>query len=257
MVQTDDIPECKPDPQIKWYCRIPAETDPDNVVLSQGDIIAEVPTYVPEVPVKITEDGKIIAEEVTYDAVIVVTQSCDLTKNKENQYEINDVVVCPIYPLNQFFNDTIEDYLPKINVVQQYQQSAKKPDVMKWIVEKAAPGKIKEFKENLVKCYLTNYYLLDKCNRGIFKDDYIIVDFRGAFTISINQLLEIVSKRAERIKLNSPYVEGLSQAYGIMYMRVAHPIAIDREQFPLEKPPSDVFKLPDEYLDMLRKEKII
>lgn len=243
------VPYCKPDSRINWYCRIKAKRRINSIVLNQGDIIEKVPKHV---PIKTIGEDRILSEARYYDAVIVLTQSCDFEKDEENHYKEIDVVVCPIAPLNRFFIDDIEKYMPKAKEVHKYLESTKKPNLPEW-VKNVSKENIKSFKKQLVKGHLTNYYLLDKCNWGIFKDDYIIVDFNGAFTVEIERLLKIISNSGERVRLQSPYNEGLSQSYGLKYMRVAQLIVIDKGKFENEKLPDSTLEIIDACFEGLKK----
>lgn len=189
--------------------------------------------------------------------MIVVTQSCDFKKDEEGRYKEIDVTVCPISPLKQFFINDIGKFLPKPEYVHKYLESTRKLDLHGWI-KRVIEEEIKNFNKRLVRGHLTNYYILDKCNWGIFNDDYIIVDFNGAFSIEIKQLLDIIRNSGERIRLQSPYNEGLSQAYGLKYMRVVQPMGIDKGKFEKEKISDiDLQKIVDGYIGDLKKANLV
>ncbi len=247
------MPYCKPDSRINWYGRVKAKRRLSSIVLNQGDIIENVPKYV---PIKTISEDKILSEAQNYAAVITITQPCDFEKDEENHYKKTDVVVCPISSLNKFFINDNEKFLPKTEEILKYLELTKKPNLPEW-TKNIFKENIKNFKKQLVRNHLTNYYLLDKCNWGIFENDYIIVDFNGAFTIEIERLLKIIQDSGERIRLQSPYNEGLSQAYGLKYMRVAQPIVIDKKKFETEMPSDAVLKISDNYLEDLKNANLI
>lgn len=213
-----------------WYGKIRAETNPENIVLSQGDILKNCPKYV---PVKRISSKRILSKALYYD-VIVLTQSCDLAKdNVKHTYDIDEVVVCPVTPLNKHLQANIFSFVP-VKVTPN-----KKGEVTPDMVMGSLLGNIKSFKSSLARGHYLKYYLLNKCEDVNF-DDYLIVNFNDTFTIDLSSLLKIACDNGERIRLESPYNEGLSQAFGLRYMRVAQPIVIDKETFPKEELASSV-----------------
>jgi hypothetical protein len=64
--------------------------------------------------------------------------------------------------------------------------------------------------------------LLNKENNlGI--NDYLVVDFRNVYGIHINNLKIIAKNLGDRVRLNPPYREHLSQAFARYFMRVGLP----------------------------------
>lgn len=133
-----------------------------------------------------------------YD-VIILTQSCDLANGK-----INLVQVCPIFTLSEFceINPAFKDY---------------------------------KSKENVRRGYLPGYHLLNKCE--FYKNDYLIVDFKSTYSISYNFVQEFKELQQERIRVNSPYKEHLSQSYARFYMRVGLPSDIPKFEKAKKKSP--------------------
>lgn len=212
------IPYYKPD--AGWYCKIHAEQDIAKIVLKQGDIITRCSKYIP-----IERQGNRILSNIEYYNVVILSQSYDLT-NKS----INDVTVCPINTINNFFNAHISEFLPKVGQIQPKDKARIEDDD----VINFALAKIITFKSDLMEGKIPYLFLLDKCKFGEF-NDYLIVDFRNVFEVNINILLRTACDNGERIRLLSPYNEGLSQAFGLFYMRAAQSKEIDNKKyFPIE-----------------------
>ncbi len=183
-----------------------------------------------------------------YYDVIVLSQSCDLVKDEiERTYKINDVVVCPVTALHKHIEANIFTYVPT------KMKPDKKGNVTPEMVKGTLLGNIINFKAGLARGHYFKYYLLNKCEDGYF-DDYVLVNLNDTFTIDIQSLSRIAYENGERIRLQSPYNEALSQAFGLRYMRVAQPIVIDKEKFPKEDIPSSVLNpltkgIPDNLFD--------
>jgi len=154
--------------------------------LEQGDLIPACPIIIP--PDQGPFENWKDFEIKTYD-VIIMTQSCDLHNRK-----IELVQVCPYFSLKEFCQDHDE-----------YNH--------------------RKMKENLRRGYSPSYHLLNKCN--ILNDsDFLVVDYRSTFSISFKFLEEYRNSIGNRIRINSPYKEHLSQAYARFYMRVGLPTDI-------------------------------
>lgn len=215
---------CKKDSEMDWFGSVPTEKNPDNVVSCQGDILRNCNNYT-----AITVEGKLKPLEVEYPyGVIILTQSCDLTKDKYNQYSIDNVVVCPVYPLAEYWKENIEDFVPS-----EIDPNVKDKDKEKWVYNKIKKN-MDTRKTELTRRMFIGHHILNKCEYGDYNNDYLVVDFRNAFTVDIRHLVEIASTNTDRIRLQSPYVEEMSQEFGIIFMRVALPITIDSKKFVVE-----------------------
>jgi hypothetical protein len=154
--------------------------------LSQGDLFNSCPVIVPSTPVEL---GLVSAEVIEYD-IVVMSQSCDLKYSK-----VNLVLVCPIWPLNEFAKDN------------DYYNSSKG-------------------KEALRRGYTPGYHLLNKCDIEGFETDYLVVDFRNVYGVPIESLARLATETGPRLCLQPPYREHLSQAFARFFMRVGLPVDI-------------------------------
>lgn len=166
-----------------WY-----EVVEGNEPLLQGDFINSCSIVVPPKPIKL---GKVPAEVIEYD-VVVMSQSCDLEQKK-----LELVLVCPIWPLNEFG-------------------------------EKNPYYKSRKGKEALRQGYSPGYHLLHSCKIDGFEKNYLVVDFRSVYSIPFDSLIDLVKRRGKRLRLLPPYREHLSQAFARFFMRVGLPIDIPR-----------------------------
>ena len=122
---------------------------------------------------------------------VILSQSCDLVNNK-----IDIVLVCPTITLVDFKNNLPES-----------EQSSRA---------------FKKHVENLKKGHLPGYHLLNK-EEDLGINGYLVVDFRNVYGIHINNLKTIAGNLGNRIRLNPPYREHLSQAFARYFMRVGLP----------------------------------
>ncbi len=151
--------------------------------LEQGDLLLNCPIVSP--PSKGKPEEWVDFSIDNYD-VTILTQSCDLANGK-----INLVQVCPFVSLSEFckLNPNFDNY---------------------------------KSKESIRRGYLPGYHLLNKCDfLGV--DDFLIVDFKSAFSLSFLFLEEFKKITKTRIRINSPYKEHLSQSYARFFMRVGLP----------------------------------
>jgi len=156
--------------------------------LLQGDFIQECPVIIP--PSEISDETKVHESRVISYNVIIMSQSCDLVQRK-----IDLVLVCPIWPLSEF---------------------EKKSEFFK-----SSKGK-----EALRKGNVPGYHLLNKCEIGGFKTDYLIVDFRAVYSVDCDFIFHLAKERGKRLRLLPPYREHLSQAFARFFMRVGLPVNI-------------------------------
>ena len=70
---------------------------------------------------------------------------------------------------------------------------------------------------------LPGYHMLNKCELVDFNTDFLIVDFRNVFGVSIELMLKLAKTQENRIRLMSPYRERLSQSFARFFMRVGLP----------------------------------
>jgi predicted dehydrogenase len=70
------------------------------------------------------------------------------------------------------------------------------------------------------------YHVLNRCELAGHELDFMLVDLRRIFTLSVAMVREVAAARSERIRLLPPYREHLSQAFGRFFMRVGLPVDI-------------------------------
>jgi hypothetical protein len=125
----------------------------------------------------------------TFD-IIVLSQTCDLRNDKVSQ-----VLVARTVPWPQFVeaNSTANPFV-----------------------------KSTEFRRKLVEGSLPSYVLLSR-----HTDDpqmpWTIVDFHQLYVIPKSDLMSQAAERPKRLRLRSPYLEHLSQAFARYFMRVGLP----------------------------------
>lgn len=187
-----------------WYEVVPPEQR-----LGQGDLLFDCPLLVwkddsPAVP---RGDPAEISSFVEWRLrnVIVLSQACDLEHGK-----VKDVVLSPHFALSDY-------RLLWANWMQARNQIAS---------EKAW----KRMCEDVSDGYVWNLTFLDQFAGPDASTGVRVVDFHQVFTAP-RRLLEaqIASAAKLRLRLRSPYVEHLSQAFARYFMRVGLPLPITPE----------------------------
>jgi hypothetical protein len=156
--------------------------------LAQGD-------YLPDCPIPLFPDDFGETKEswiVSYREgdLIIVTQSCDLENGKGNM-----VALCPILDIRT---------LVKIDV-----RFDKKVEL-----------------ENLRKGRYEGLYMLACPGNPSDNQGVLIVDFRSIYSLPLTFLSRHATKQNKRWRLESPYLEHFSQAFGRFFMRVGLPFNI-------------------------------
>lgn len=170
-----------------WYELI----QPDENI-SQGDIIFNCPLFIPEYPTNelSADDFEVIDEtkssyNIVRSNIIVLTQACDLEVRVGNsQPKLSTVMVAP------FSNPQ------KIDM-------GKKP--------------LKE----IAKLEKTQYFLLDPCFDPNFLMGYQVIDFEKLMSTPWSIINAFSKFHGPRLRLQSPYLEQLSQHLGNHFGRVA------------------------------------
>ena len=158
--------------------------------ITQGDIIFGCSAYRPMDASKADEG----VEKIVFTG-IVMTQACDIEQEK-----VGMIIVCPIKTIAEISKE------------------------LGWSKSKA-----KSQLGDMVKNQMPAYFLLDKYIEGMdLLMEYMVVDFRNIFSISVDSLREIARGNGERLRLRSPYKESLAQAFGRFFMRVGLPTSIDK-----------------------------
>ncbi|MHC4402294.1 MAG: hypothetical protein ACYTG0_21730 [Planctomycetota bacterium] len=163
--------------------------------LHQGDILLECPVFlIPRDAVGNPGDHEITIERERQN-VIVMTQSCDLAIRKDGKCCIEDVILAALYFRHELTGD------------KRFRRNESWEDARKG----RFPG----------------YHLLNKCEIPGHKLDYMLVDLRKVFTLSVDAAREVAAEGSkQRVRLQPPYREHLAQAFARFFMRVGLPVEI-------------------------------
>lgn len=173
--------------------------------LQQGDIICQCPVPViphdwsPNLTSSIAEGPTNPPLEVdieTYN-VIVLSQSCDLVNRK-----LQSVLVCPFWPIEQ---------LPDLTHDEKLKSEAKR---------------LRSISNSIRQGYLPRFHMLQACVLPQHEQPITVVDFWTVYTVPFDFLESFAANSGERLRLLSPYVEHLSQAFARFIMRVGLPAPI-------------------------------
>jgi hypothetical protein len=156
-------------------------------VLNQGDLLLDlaIPILQPSFPDP-DANGE-IPIEISPANAIVISQSCDLEQKK-----VTNVVVALVLSLDEF--------------------EAVNPDYR-------AKGKWKEVARGRVEAL----HLLPPTEEHDNARRWLAVDFRTISSLPFGYVERAASAAGDRWRLQPPYLENLSQAFGRFFMRVALP----------------------------------
>ncbi len=159
-------------------------------LIEQGDSLEDCPVFLPPTDIDLTTDRPVIANfKWEIRDLIILSQSCDLTKQRE---KVDDVLLCAVWKRSQMTTGHFSN------------------DVG---LEDARKGR------------LPAYHLLAECAIDGFRRELRIVDFRRVYPLPV----AFVRRRASlssRLRLMPPYREHLSQSFARFFMRVGLPIDI-------------------------------
>src|SRR5437588_49586 len=71
------------------------------------------------------------------------------------------------------------------------------------------------------------YHVLNRCELTGQEMDFLLVDIRRIFTLSVDMVRELAAAQSPRVRLLPPYREHLSQAFARFFMRVGLPVDIN------------------------------
>jgi hypothetical protein len=157
-------------------------------VLNQGDLLKNiaVPSVQPSFPDP-DENGN-VPLYVGQANIIIISQSCDLEQRK-----ISNIVVAQTYTLDEF-----ERVNPTYRVRGRWTEVAR--------------GRVEAL------------HLLPPTENSDDPRSWILVDFRMISSLPLGYVELFADSAGDRWRLQSPYLEGLSQAFGSFFMRVAIPM---------------------------------
>ena len=170
----------------------------EGAQLQQGDLLRAFLIAKPPKNIEVGADGvpRPSPSKVENYDIVVLTQSCDLVNSKTGT-----VLVCPHMPLEE--------------------------------AGELAPRHIRENPESLLKFYeqirrgnQPNLHMLSASRKRGLEGGVRVVDFRYAAFSSLAFANRMAEQVGPRLRLRSPYVEHLSQAFGRFFMRVGLPTDI-------------------------------
>lgn len=182
-----------------WYQNLRNEPQ-----IQQGDLIVGCPVL--ESPANLTEYGQYTVRATTYN-VIAMTQSCDLVAQQNGRRRADNVTVCPYFTFDKYFESRIT--------------AAMRADSR--VLLSAKNSRIKELAAGK---QLGVHILNIEPDSGI--NEHIVIDLRLPYVMKYSLLSQVIRlHNEERLRLNSPYLEHVSQAFATLYMRVGLPSSID------------------------------
>lgn len=133
--------------------------------------------------------------------------------------------------LNNFEKVELKIYTTNVIVLTQSCDIVNDPGVDNIIL--ARIDDVKGESNTLLKEVLSNkrppYHLLGKNENGTIQMNYQIVDFTSLYSISTALLEKFKQEHGVRLRLNSPYLELMSQRFGNLFSRVGLPTSIKKE----------------------------
>ena len=159
--------------------------------LEQGDLMLRCPHFV--LPPSLAQMDNGIGKREMVDAIIL-TQSCDLAIRADGECEATDVLLCPFHTKKGLASHPL----------------FRKDEAWEEVRKGRRPF----------------YHVLNECRIEGHEQDFILIDFHGLFTLSVELVREVVSRPGERLRLLPPYREHLAQAFARLFMRVGLPADI-------------------------------
>lgn len=158
--------------------------NPDKPI-SQGDIFFNCPVFIPAPDYNFTDLKNIKQANFKHGTsdIIILTQACDLNLNNGGEPNVRNVVVAKI-----------DD----------------------------AKGETKGFLSDVRKNQRPAYHLISKHEVEPVMN-YQVVDFSELYTLPYALLDAFREFHGPRLRLNSPYLELLSQRFGLFFSRVGLP----------------------------------
>jgi hypothetical protein len=160
--------------------------------LEQDDLLRDCPVFV--IPSQAAHDPGSHPVTVQRQNVIVLTQSCDLAVRADGRCVVDEVILSPIYRRPELSGHKVYG----------------KPQSWEEARKGRHPG----------------YHVLNHCDLPGHELDYLLVDLRRIFTLSVELVRAVAAAQSPRLRLLPPYREHLSQAFARFFMRVGLPVDI-------------------------------
>lgn len=176
--------------QYDWY-----ETVAQDAPFEQGDFFDRVP--IPFLTVRqIESDKPLFRQEVEYQNVILMTQSCDLQDLEADDH----ILLCPCVDYSLAAANRSKTYGGKGG----------------W--------------NNLISGRISGAHLLNSCEIEGHRRDYQIIDLRRVYSVPFTLLRYYSTIQGDgRLRLLPPYREHLAQAFARQFMRVGLPVDLPRQ----------------------------
>lgn len=188
-----------------WYSALPPDAP-----ISQGDIVLDCPVASwAAAPVEVAEEGgldeQLLAQvEVRSTDLIVMTQACDL-----EQFHVKTVILCPHHSLDDYKS------LWEATMRSKDQNPTKKA----W----------RSHCDDIRDGFVWNRVMLNSGQVGSTDIQHRVVDFHYIYSIPRSFLGSLlVDRNRQRLRLNSPYLESVSQSFARYFMRVGLPTPVTR-----------------------------
>jgi hypothetical protein len=160
--------------------------------IRQGDILFDAPIITP-LSVDDLDKDSIGEVRVSRQPAIVLSQSCDLVVRRSGKPKVEQVILCPIFTKSEV-------------------DSVSKFDARTW--------------EDIRRGYLPRYHLLNECIIRGHEVELRLVDLANVLSLPFSVVQKLCERTKERIRLESPYREHMSQAFARFFMRVGLPVDI-------------------------------
>lgn len=157
----------------------------------QGDILESFEVLFPTES-NISDEKKVKIKAEIYD-VVVVSQSCDIEECK-----IDLVLLCPLTDIDTFKNSAPDFFKGKSGLNQ--------------IRQGVIPG----------------LHMIAECNIQGFERPIKLANFHKIYSMPVDYVKDFAERKGNRIRLNPPYREHLSQSLARFFMRVGLPINIPK-----------------------------
>ncbi len=162
--------------------------------LQQGDILLGCPVFL--IPPDALGFGEHVVT-IERQNVIVISQSCDLALRADGSCGADDVILAALYVRHELKDDRTF-------------------------------GKNKAWEEAR-KGRFPRYHVLNRCEIPGCELDYMLVDLERVFTLSVAAVRAVATAEGrQRVRLQPPYREHLSQAYARFFMRVGLPVDVPK-----------------------------
>jgi hypothetical protein len=156
-------------------------------VLNQGDLLKNIAVPFVQSSFPEHDDDASVPLFVGQANIVIISQSCDLEQRK-----VPNVVVAQTFSLDEF--ETVNP---------PYERRGKWNEV--------ARGRVEAL------------HLLPPIENADDPRSWVLVDFRHIYSLPFGYVERFAGMAGDRWRLQSPYLEALSQAFGRFFMRVALP----------------------------------